>query len=145
MADVDRGPLILSFRVPFDRSTWRTLALSAAVVAVPAFASFKRRSHWYTWDLMWPGVWLAIALVQNYQRTVRFYLNGVHLPAGQDRKARSRFLKWTQIERFHFDGAMLDLEGTSDALKGGPVSGTTIRVPSEYQAQVMSILAGNIR
>lgn len=144
MADEDRGPLILSFRVPFDRSAWRNLALGAAV-ALPAIASFRGRSHWYPWDLAWPGIWLAIALVQSYQRTVRFYLNGVHLPAEQDRKVRSRFLRWSQIARYHFDGARLDLEGTSDTLKGGPVVGTTIRVPSQYQAQVMSILAGNIR
>jgi len=145
VAEVDLGPLILSFRVPFDGSAWRNLALGAAIVAVPAMARFKRRSHWYAWDLLWPGIWLAIALVQSYRRTVRFYLNGVHLPAEQDRKARSRFLRWAQIERYHFDGAILHLEGTSDTLKGGPVAGTTIRVPTEYQAQVMSILAGNIR
>ncbi len=141
----DRGRLIFWFRVPFDRSAWRTLALSAVAVALPAAGYFHRQSRWRTWDLGWPALWLVLALIQTLRRIVKFHENGVMLPATDDRKARSRFLTWRQIERFHFDGNVLDIEGTTDTLKGGPVVGATFKVPSQYQAQVMSILAQNIR
>jgi hypothetical protein len=143
--DLDRGTLILSFRLPFDGSAWRSLLVVAGAWAAFELPRRSWRSHWSEWALMWPLLTLVVALLQIFRRTVKFYSNGVYLPPDDGRKIKARFLKWVQIERFSFDGDMLDLTGTGDTLKGGPVIGATLKVPAGYQAQVMSLLAGNVR
>ncbi len=145
MSNVDRGRLLVSFRRPFDRAAWTSIgALSALLAALEVSRRFQRsRGNLLHW--IWPLLPLALALVQLFWRTVKFYENGVALPPDEGRKAKARFLKWEQIARYHFDGSTLDLEGTTDTLKGGPVQGAKLKVPTQHQPLVLSILAAHVR
>ena len=145
MPDVDRGRLIVSFRLPFDRSTWGSLGVASAAVAVFEISRRFSRPHESLMDWVWPLCVVALPLITLFRRTVKFHENGVALPPDENRKAKARFLRWEQIARYHFDGAMLDLEGATDTLKGGPVPGATMKVPTQHQALVMSILAAHVR
>jgi hypothetical protein len=85
----------------------------------------------------------AGVVATTLRRTVRIYENGMWVPAAQD-KTPARFLVWSQIDRFQFEGDSLYLAGTQSMLNGGPVQSATILVPQNDQAQVMSVLAGHV-
>jgi hypothetical protein len=51
------------------------------------------------------------------QRRVSVYQNGIHLPADSS-DARSRFVAWSQVERFHWDGDILTIVPTSSVMAG---------------------------
>ncbi len=142
---MDRGRLIVSFRRPLDRAAWSSVGTLAVFLAALEMSRRFSRSRGSLLDWIWPLFPLALALIQFFRRTVRFYEHGVALPPDESRKAKARFLRWEQIARYHFDGATLDLEGTSDTLKGGPVLGAKLKVPTEHQPLVLSILAAHVR
>lgn len=60
------------------------------------------------------------------------YENGILLPGTQN-----RFIAWSQIERFHWDGDILTIIPASPIMGGGG----DLRVPADKRAQMESLLA----
>ena len=110
----ERGALL--FRASADntrsRYLWLSLGLGfAAVISILAVSSHK------------PPNWLLLVMAAIYvamfftQRRVSVYQNGIHLPADSS-DARSRFVAWSQVERFHWDGDILAIVPTSSVMAG---------------------------
>ena len=64
-------------------------------------------------------------------------------------RAQSRFIAWSQVERFHWDGDILTIVPTSSVMAGSelgrPLLGGALRVPMNKRAQVENLLAGKYR
>lgn len=139
---MEKGPLIISFRSGIPKSTWLLLAVLVfyLVIVGSRFAS-GRSVRWL--DAGPALIPVAIAVGTTLRRTVRIHENGIWLPQSED-KVPARFLTWSQIDRYQFEGDSLYLAGTESTLKGGPVQSATLIVPQNAQAQVLSVLAGHI-
>ena len=93
-----------------------------------------------------PLLFLAVfyAVMYFVQRRAAVYENGVQLPADTS-GARSRFIRWSQVERSHWDGDVLTIVPTSSVIGGAdlgrPLLGGSIRIPAEKRAQVENLLA----
>jgi hypothetical protein len=140
---MEKGPLILSFRSGVSKSAWVLFAVLVVYVGALIFRLIDGRH--LRWLDAAPALIPIVASGSTvFRRTVRIYQNGIWVPASED-KVPARFLTWSQIDRFQFEGDALFLAGTESMLKGGPVQSATILVPPGVQAQVMSVLAGSIR
>jgi len=78
-----------------------------------------------------------------FPRSIRFYENGVaYSPVSQGRL--QRFVFWTQLERYQFEGDLMILTGTDSTLKGGPVAGTVFHLRPGARSLVAPILAQHL-
>jgi hypothetical protein len=79
------------------------------------------------------------------QRRASVYQNGIQLPSDSS-GARSRFIAWSQVERFHWDGDVLTIVPTTSMMAGAdlgrPLLGGALRVPASKRAQMENLLAG---
>jgi hypothetical protein len=91
-------------------------------------------------------VWAALFVTMFFtERRVSIYQNGIHFPRDSS-GAQSRFIAWSQVERFHWDGDVLTIVPTSSVIGGSelgrPLLGGAIRVPMNKRVQLENILAG---
>lgn len=138
----ERGKLL--FRVPSasrERSRIWLLILGLALAAM-----ILGEAYWRHRPINWPMLVMAGGYTAMYFITRRgsVYENGVLLPADTN-AAQGRFIAWSQIERYHWDGDVLTIVPTSSVMGGAdlgrPLLGGSARVPADKQAQVESLLA----
>src|SRR5271166_4528218 len=110
----ERGPLL--FRVSADntqsRYLWLFLGLGfAALIVILALSSHKAPN--------WPMLVMAAIYVAMFftQRRASIYQNGIHLPADSS-GARGRFIAWSQLDRFYWDGDVLTIVPTTSVMAG---------------------------
>jgi len=137
----ERGALL--FRVSpnrhRDQLLWLVAGLAfAAVVLIEA--------RWRHKPLDSPLLFLAVFYTAMFfaQRRAAVYENGIQLPADTS-GARSRFILWSQLARFHWDGDVLTIVPTTAVMGGAelerPLLGGSVRIPADRRGQVESILA----
>lgn len=77
------------------------------------------------------------------RRQVAFYENGIFFPQ-EPSGARQRFIPWTAIERYHWDGDVLAVVPSSSILSTGsaePLTGGSIKVPLSRRVEAENLLA----
>jgi hypothetical protein len=140
----ERGALL--FRISANDTVNRVwLALGATFAVVVLIESWREHA-----PPKWP--WLVLAsnsmVVFFLQRRASIYENGIQLPANSS-GSRGRFIAWSQVERFHWDGDVLTIVPTSSVMAGAdlerPLIGGTVRIPASRRAQIENHLAGGIQ
>lgn len=139
---MEKGPLIISFRSGIPIKTWLLLGglVFYLLLLGGRIAAGRDLRGLNAAPVLIP---VAVGVFNALRQTVRLYENGIWVPAAPD-KTPARFLAWSQIDRYQFEGDSLYLAGTESMLKGGPVRSATLIVPQDAQAQVMSVLAGHV-
>jgi hypothetical protein len=88
------------------------------------------------------GAAMLYRTAASFRSSLRFYDSGLLKPMDSQRDSSgSRFLCWHQIDRYYWDGDILNLVGTESTLKGGPVPGGRYTIPAERRAEVQSLLS----
>ncbi len=132
----------LLFRISADNQRSRYLWLLAGVTFA---AVVLIEARWRHRPLDWALPFLAAFYTVMFfvQRRASVYQNGIHLPADSS-GARGRFIAWSQVERFHWDGDVLTIVPTSSVIAGAdlgrPLLGGSIRVPKDKRAQIENLL-----
>ncbi|MGA2134151.1 MAG: hypothetical protein ABSH50_17805 [Bryobacteraceae bacterium] len=133
-----RGKLL--FKAPSigtrSRYFWAIWAFVMALLFVESWALHRSTN--------WLGIcfFMAYGVVFSLSRRAGIYESGIRLPARFD--SRGRFIPWSQIERFHWDGDILAIQFSATLAGtnfGNPLNGGAIRVPDDQRAQVEQLLA----
>lgn len=137
----ERGKLL--FRVPpagqEHSRLWLLLGLVFAAVVLG-------EAYWLHKSVNWPLLAMSGFYTAAYfiRRRGSVYENGILLPADTN-AAQGRFISWAQIERYHWDGAVLTIVPTSSMMAGAdlgrPLLGGSARVPADKRPQMESLLA----
>jgi hypothetical protein len=140
MAKQRRGALLFSLRVPF---TWKrvVVALIAALSITDkcySVVTTPERGFKLAFSLAMVVVWSTILFAVIVGRTLRLYEEGVSFPASS--WGDMRFLRWDEIERYHWHDGVLGVIGIIQPLTGKPVRGGEARIPVEMWPQVEAIL-----
>jgi hypothetical protein len=138
----ERGALL--FRVSANRNRDQYLWLLAGLAIAAVILIVPRLEH-RRLDSPWPFLAAFYAAMFFVQRRSAVYENGIQLPADTS-GARSRFIAWSHVERFHWDGDILTIVPTMSVMAGAdlgrPLLGGSIRVPANKRAQMENLLAG---
>ncbi len=127
----DRGKVLLS--VPLMPRVVRIVILvviAAALATTLVLITTKKLNP--ALFAVWAGLFPVFL-----RRRVTLYENGVQFTAAED----NRFVKWHQLEGWHWDGGNVVLVGIKRVLEGGPVENAIIRVPDSHRQQVEAIVA----
>ena len=137
-AGEERGTLLLGVMIHSTR--WMLLAWSAIVAcaAIGVFQALSKHELEWTFFLV-----LAPLLVHVLYPRVRFYEGGVEIPPTH-KSGCVRFLPWSQVERYSWDGDTLVLVGTTSVLSGGPAQGDTLNIPPSKHLPVEQVLSTKV-
>ena len=139
---VERGALLFRISAANRRDRYLWLGGALAIAALILLDAWQRHR---------PPNWPLLLLTAIYgsmffsQRRVSIYENGIHLPADSS-GLRGRFIGWSQVERFHWDGDILTIVPTSSIMAGAelglPLLGGVVRVPANRRSKIEKLLAG---
>lgn len=107
---------------------------------------YNSSSHgWEAGDICLGALYALIfaVLVFRQIRGVVFYGNGVYFP-GEPSGGNPRFIPWSAVERYHWDGDVLTVVPQSSILATGgaaPLAGGSVKVPQSRRAEVERLLA----
>jgi hypothetical protein len=69
------------------------------------------------------ALWFIAGCLFLWPKTVKFYEKGIQLPRNADnRLLHARFLPWSQVERYHWEGDALYFARTESILKTGGIA-----------------------
>jgi hypothetical protein len=140
MGNRQRGSLLLSLWPRVAHWQWGALVAFVATIVFLAWRLVTagvgdRATHWGQFLF-----WMLYVALFAFPRPVRFYENGVWFQQIPN-TARTRFVSWEQIDRYHFEGDVLILTGTDSSLKGGPVTGGVFHLRPGARERIEPILA----
>lgn len=131
------------FRVLYNPRSAYWLAGGVILLSVPWIIDAYRH-NWAIDKLIFAGLYLVLyGILALRTRRVDFYENGIYFP-GESSGLKPRFIAWSAIERFHWDGDSLTVvPGTSILYSGGepPAAGGTVMIPTFRRAEVERLLA----
>ena len=117
MEELSPGSLLLSAPAKFSRL--RTgLALFILVGALAffclAWTSYSAGKHFFVLQVLQAVLYIVLAFVLVMPRTVKFFEHGVFFPriVGQ-RRFRTLFLPWGEVERYYWVGDVLYLSAAA--------------------------------
>ena len=125
MEKSDRGSLLLSAPVRHAHFRVGMAALYMVIVAGYLFEAWRdyESGKEFGSHVMFAVLWFALGLVFLLPKTVKFYEKGIQIPRNQDNHhSRGRFLPWSEVERYHWDGDALYFVQTESVLKTGGIS-----------------------
>jgi hypothetical protein len=130
------------FRVPYNPRSAYWLAAGVILLTVPGIIDAYRR-QWAIGKLVIAGAYLALYGILAFRaRRVDFYENGIYFP-GDSSGLKPRFIAWSAIERFHWDGDSLTVVPFTSILYSGgepPAAGGTAMIPTSRRAEVERLL-----
>ncbi|MGO4885309.1 MAG: hypothetical protein ACLP59_31460 [Bryobacteraceae bacterium] len=136
-----RGALLFRITANNKRDRYSWLLAGLALATVILIEARQRHSSPNSALLFLAAFYLAMFLLQ---RRVSVYENGIHFPANSS-GARGRFIAWTQVARFHWDGDMLTIVPSDSVRAGADIGralvGGAVRVPTNKRAQMENLLA----
>lgn len=140
----ERGRLL--FRVAAKKEPlW--IRVTAATLLVIAFGYQFFRRHWDWYDMIFFTGFFVLYFFRFFQG-VAVYEKGIHFPQDQS-GARARFVAWSQIDRFYWDGDVLTIVPSASILGGGgsfgtPVLGGALRIPPSRHTEVEKLLSASV-
>ncbi len=139
----ERGALLFRTAILTPRTG---LGIAAAWMVLAALWIFDSSRHgWDAGDVL-VGVGYAVIFALFVIRAVRgvlFYEKGVFFP-GEPSGGRPRFIPWSAVERYHWDGDVLTVVPQSSILATGgsaPLAGGSVKVPQSRRVEVERLLA----
>lgn len=131
------------FRVPYNPKSAYWLAGGAILLTVPWIIDAYRHD-WAMDKIAFAAIYLVLyGILALRTRRMDFYESGIYFP-GESSGLKPRFIAWSAIERFHWDGDSLTVvPGTSILSSGGepPAAGGTVMIPTSRRAEVERLLA----
>jgi len=145
MEKSDRGSLLLSAPVRHAQFRVGMAALYMLIVAGYLFEAWRDHEAGKDFGshVMFAVMWFGLCLVFLVPKTVKFYEKGIQIPRNQDNHhSRARFLSWSEVERYYWDGNVLYFVQSDSVLKTGgiPVLGEPWAIQPRSRPEVDAIL-----
>jgi hypothetical protein len=130
----DRGLVLLAVRVHSARWTVFLWVVSIVLVCLMGSIMLLKPHGWRTSFPSIPFILLYLSQIHDYlfYPRIEFRESGVEIPANRDCR-RVRFMRWSQIHRWSWDGDLLILTGAHS-------QGGAVRIPGTERLAVERLM-----
>jgi hypothetical protein len=112
MEKPDRGSLLLSAPGKFAQLWAGVAALYVVIVSLDlymAWSNYQAGKGFFVMNLIQAALFTVLAFIVITPRTVKFFETGVRVPAVIGQQRRTRFLPWSEVERYYWVNDLLYL------------------------------------
>ncbi len=134
----ERGPVLLTVRVHSPRWTRFLWVASVVVIGLMASIPLLKPRGWRTHFPSIPFILIYLSQAYDYlfHPWIKFREGGVEIPPDRDFR-RAKFMRWSQIHRWSWDGDRLILTGAYS--RGG-----SARIPETERLAVEQLLGAKL-